>query len=111
MLSSSYAIELELPQFWKDVSSGSYDRSFFKSAMDATVREFRDLCGELDLTGDPEIGIGPILARGKRSISDPRSGLHRRNDPPIMAYDGYFGINTGKFTSAPHNARKLMQLS
>jgi len=44
---------------------------------------------------------GAIFAWGSSDIDDPLSGLHERYDAGVRGADGYFSIDTGKFTTAP----------
>ena len=46
----------------------------------------------------------------KTDIDDVNSELHRRFDIGVHESDGYYSIDTGKFTSAPFFANKLQNL-
>lgn len=66
-------------------------------------------------------GIGPVLddaesvivdggfvfARGTGGLVDPRSGLHRRDRYGVQRRDGYYSVDTGKYSTAPWLAREL----
>lgn len=46
-----------------------------------------------------------IVAKGRSDIVDPQSGLHHRSDHSSLKLgDGYWSIETGKYTSAPRCA-------
>lgn len=50
---------------------------------------------------------GIIFSWGKTDIDDVNSELHNRFEIGIHHVDGYYSIDTGKFTSAPYFAGKL----
>lgn len=54
------------------------------------------------------ISAGTNFSWGETDIDDPQSELHERYDIGVHAYDGYFSIDTGKFTCAPLFAKNLM---
>jgi glycine/D-amino acid oxidase-like deaminating enzyme len=54
-----------------------------------------------------EIGGGHVFARGRGSIGDPASGLHRRDRFGVTRLPGYYSIDTGKYSSAPALAAAL----
>ena len=47
---------------------------------------------------------GVIYAHGKTDVNDPKSGLHRRDQPAIQSRGNYYSINPGKFTLCPYFA-------
>ena len=57
-----------------------------------------------------KVDAGAIFSWGETDIDDPRSEIHERFDVGVHAYDGYFSIDTGKFTTAPLFADHLQQL-
>jgi glycine/D-amino acid oxidase-like deaminating enzyme len=54
-----------------------------------------------------EIGGGHVFARGRGSIGDPASSLHRRDRFGVTRLPGYYSIDTGKYSSAPWLAQAL----
>ncbi len=50
---------------------------------------------------------GFVFARGAGSLSDPRSGLHRRDRYGVQRHGAYFSVDTGKYSTAPWSAREL----
>jgi hypothetical protein len=54
---------------------------------------------------------GVIFSWGQSHIDvdDPRSELHERHAIGVHAHDGYFSIDTGKFTCAPLFASQLLK--
>jgi hypothetical protein len=55
------------------------------------------------------VDAGIIFCWGSSDIDDPNSELHERHDIGVTARDGYFSINTGKFTCAPLFAQDLIE--
>ncbi len=51
---------------------------------------------------------GFIFARGGGSLADPTSPLHRRNAFGVTRGDAYFSVDTGKYSTAPWLARRLV---
>jgi glycine/D-amino acid oxidase-like deaminating enzyme len=61
----------------------------------------------LDAAESLRLGGGFVFARGKGSLSDPASTLHRRDRFGVRRMDGYFSVDTGKYSTAPRMARNL----
>jgi hypothetical protein len=81
----------------------------------AAVR--RDVLGALDAilpgVGETRVEVvdaGMIFSWGDGSVADPDSEVHRRCDTGIHRRQGYFSIDTGKFTNAPYYAEQLRRL-
>ena len=47
------------------------------------------------------VDAGVIFSWGQTDITDPASGLHRRDETGVQSADGYHSVNTGKLTTAP----------
>ena len=56
------------------------------------------------------VDAGMIFSWGDGSLVDPDSEVHRRCDTGIHRKEGYFSIDTGKFTNAPYYAEQLRRL-
>jgi hypothetical protein len=56
------------------------------------------------------VDAGVIFSWGESHIDvdDPGSELHQRHAIGVHAHDGYFSIDTGKFTCAPLFASHLL---
>ncbi|CAG1016001.1 hypothetical protein RHIZO_05241 [Rhizobiaceae bacterium] len=50
---------------------------------------------------------GFVFARGGGTLADPASPLHRRDAFGVTRGDGYFSVDTGKYSTAPWLARRL----
>ena len=57
-----------------------------------------------------ELTAGIIFCWGATDIDDPESELHSRHAAGVYAHDGYFSVNTGKFTTAPLFADQLLDM-
>lgn len=53
------------------------------------------------------VNAGTIFSWGKTDIDDMHSELHNRYNIGVEDHDGYYSINTGKFTCAPFFANDL----
>jgi hypothetical protein len=53
------------------------------------------------------VDAGIIYARGDTDIDDRSSELHSRHDIGFRCFDGYYSVDTGKFTCAPMFAKRL----
>ena len=77
----------------------------------------RDVLAALDAIlpgiGETHVDVvdaGMIFSWGDGSLADPDSEVHRRCDTGIHRKEGYFSIDTGKFTNAPYYAEQLRRL-
>ncbi|MBK8504118.1 MAG: FAD-dependent oxidoreductase [Saprospiraceae bacterium] len=100
--------ELELPSSWQPTLRSQINSGQLKKAIERSGIALGAILSSVEISELVNVKAGAILARGFRSIQDPSSDLHKRHDIPILADNGYFSINTGKFTSAPHNSQKLL---
>lgn len=55
------------------------------------------------------ITAGVIVAWGESDIDKPNSKLHQRNEIGVTHYDGYVSVDTGKFTTAPLFASRVVE--
>jgi glycine/D-amino acid oxidase-like deaminating enzyme len=72
------------------------------TAFDAIAPGFRDC--QID-----SVAAGVIFSWGKTDIDDLGSELHRRDDIGPEHHDGYITVNTGKLTSAPLFAHRIVE--
>jgi glycine/D-amino acid oxidase-like deaminating enzyme len=54
-----------------------------------------------------DVAGGWVFAQGRGSLADARSTLHRRDRFGVRRFDGYFSVDTGKYSTAPWMARRL----
>ena len=77
-------------------------------ACDLSVQ--RVLCdGHACVDGAESIRLegGWVFAMGQGALSDPGSGLHRRDRFGIRQAGRYFSVDTGKYSTAPALAREV----
>lgn len=67
------------------------------------VAAVRTVLDSADLHG------GWVYAGGQGALSDPTSGLHRRDDIGLVARDSFFSIDTGKYSIAPWIAQEVVK--
>ena len=66
------------------------------------VAQIRERAESVTLAG------GWVLAAGQGLLSDPSSSLHRRSDYGVKRLGGYLSVDTGKFSTAPWQAKSLV---
>jgi hypothetical protein len=98
----------KLPDEWQQTLKNQIDSGQLKETIRRSTSAIQAILPTLQISELKKVNVGAILARGWRSIKDPASEFHMRNDEPVVAHDGYFSINTGKFTSAPYNSLRLL---
>jgi glycine/D-amino acid oxidase-like deaminating enzyme len=66
-----------------------------------SLMKLRDLFPDLASSEIVSSMAGVIMAEGSSDIDDPRSTLHYRKDYGVTHHDGWWSIDTGKYTAAP----------
>jgi hypothetical protein len=84
----------EREQFLADVRTG------LGSCIPAIERIF-------EAAAETTVAGGFVFARGRGSIGDPRSPLHRRDRFGVERAGSYFSVDTGKYSTAPWLAEQL----
>ena len=100
--------ELSTPTRWEGAISGNLDPDTIRAVAGKTLRAFDTVVPGLKDCRRARVAAGVIFAWGQTDIDDPASQLHERHDIGVHAHDGYFSIDTGKFTCAPLFARHLV---
>ncbi|MBB4303028.1 glycine/D-amino acid oxidase-like deaminating enzyme [Rhodobium orientis] len=94
---------------WFDALAESFD---FNRAYQDCRAAFSRLLPNLELSEEPAARrAGAILAHARTDLQDPGSGLHRRTDFGIHAYDRVLMVNTGKLSCAPGLATRLAEIA
>jgi glycine/D-amino acid oxidase-like deaminating enzyme len=100
--------DLRPPDDWRPAMDGTLSRAHASPIAARAISEFAMLVPALrDLTID-HADAGVIFSWGDSDIDDPDSELHQRHDIGVHAYDGWFSIDTGKLTTAPLFAQRLV---
>ncbi len=103
--------DFTVPCAWQPLLSGNFPESLKTKLLDLNAQAFRRIFPALGDLVLRQVRAGVIVARGHEDIDRYRSELHFRKDPPIRQHaPGYFSIGTGKYTSAPANARRLLEV-
>jgi glycine/D-amino acid oxidase-like deaminating enzyme len=87
------------------------DRAAVLAATLAGLRPY--IPGLADLLADAAEMVvegGFVYAEGRGALSDPASGLHRRDRFGLRTAPGYVSADTGKYSSAPWLARRVADL-
>lgn len=98
--------KIQIPNNWKDLQNRQFASIPIKDIKDQSLSALRMIMPNMDfkITG---IKGGTIVAYGEKEIDQISSKLHKRSEVAVTEHDGYFSINSSKFTSAPNNAFKL----
>lgn len=98
--------KIQVPENWKDLQNRQFDGIPMKDIKDQSLSALRMIMPELTFKISGIKG-GTIVAYGEKEIDQIGSKLHKRSEVAVTEHDGYFSINSSKFTSAPNNAFKL----
>lgn len=102
--------DLEPPRGWEAPCDGRADPAFAGDLARRLVARLDEAIPGLGASEIVHVDAGAIFTWGQTDIDDPASELHDRFDVGVEAYDGYFSIDTGKFTTAPLFADRLSRL-
>lgn len=101
--------ELQPPSSWDAPCEGRPDPVLAHDVAERVVKELSFAIPGLEEAAIRKVDAGAIFTWGETDIDDPRSEIHERFDVGVHAHDGYFSIDTGKFTTAPLFADQLQQ--
>ena len=100
---------LIIPDTWESILSGNLKGIDVSQIGEAALRALDNISMD-SANRITDFRVGSIVAYGTRDINVLESGLHHRSETAVEEHNGYFTINTSKFTSAPNNARKLRRM-
>ncbi len=103
-------IDQSMPPSWEEACEGHISNTLRQSLVNENFNHLHRLIPTLTEFEDSTIVGGVIVAKGHHDIHNMNSKLHERSDFPITQNDGYFSINTGKFTGAPRNTSLLEKM-
>ncbi len=98
------------PDSWQAACDGVVTDEIRQKVTAAIMHGLGDVIPSVTSVQPLAVDAGVICAWGETDIVDPSSGLHRRHDIGVHEHDGYYSIDSGKFTCAPAFARDLVQL-
>ena len=107
---TGWSSDLIVPAEWRAAMAADENEERSAAMTSATLAGVATIIpGASDIEPE-EVGAGVIVAWGSSDIDDPSSALHGRHDIGVHAHDGYFSIDTGKLTTAPLFAGRLVDL-
>lgn len=98
------------PALWDAACNGRLDPRSATAISTEVLEAFDHIIPGIRRSRIDVVDAGIIFSWGESDISDPASGLHERHDIGVHVHDGYFSIDTGKFTCAPLFARSLLDV-
>jgi hypothetical protein len=85
---------------------GSEEAAAFTDEVRRALGNVMPRTGEVfDAAATTVVEGGYVFARGRGSIGDPTSGLHRRDAYGVSRVGNYVSVDTGKYSTAPWMAR------
>jgi len=102
--------DIQPPAAWESARIENAGTIKSKEIAFNTLKGFDSVLPGISMASIKKVSAGVIYSRGNTDITDHQSELHERHDIGVQAMDGYFTINTGKFTSAPSNAIALANM-
>jgi len=103
-------IDQSIPTSWDEACDGKIPQTVRQKLVNENFKHFQRLIPTLSDFQVLSIKAGVIVAKGHHDIHHMESKLHERNESPITQSDGYFSINTSKYTSAPRNTLLLEKM-
>jgi hypothetical protein len=105
-----WSTDVEVPAAWDAISRGHPDAVEAGDIVARSLEAFDTVIPGLGGCRIDSVSAGVIFAWGRTDIDDPASELHRRDEIGPAAFDGYITVNTGKLTTAPLFAQRIVQL-
>jgi hypothetical protein len=100
---------VEPPAEWDAACAGNPSESAAKSVARETMDALERLMPGISASRIDVVDAGVIYSWGETDIHDYASALHQRHEIGFTAHDGYYSIDTGKFTCAPLFAHELAE--
>jgi hypothetical protein len=103
--------DLVPPNRWNDACEGRPSAANAAEIARETLLALDRIVPGIARTTVGTVDAGVIFSWGKAhvDVNDPNSELHERHAIGVHAHDGYFSIDTGKFTCAPFFASQLLK--
>lgn len=105
-----WSSDVETPEAWAAACREGVPVDEAQELIHTTLAAFDAIVPGLGGCRIESVAAGVIFSWGATDIDDLESELHRRDDIGPAAYDGYITVNTGKFTSAPLFAKRVVDL-
>ena len=107
---TGWSSEITTPASWEHACNGQLSATANKDWVHKAIMGLDNIFPGMKEIDVKQLDGGIIFSWGKTDIDDVNSELHKRFDIGIHAADGYYSIDTGKFTSAPYFANNLQKL-
>lgn len=107
---SGWSSDLTTPSSWENACNGNMKLEENKTWVAKALEELDSFFPGINKFDVQHLDGGIIFSWGKTDIVDMQSELHQRYNIGVNQQDGYFSIDTGKFTSAPLFADNLKQM-
>lgn len=104
-----WSSDLTPPPDWDAVCAGSPPAEIAASVVRETFDAFEQIIPGAGDSRACGTDAGIIYSWGETDIDDYDSALHQRHEIGVSAHDGYYSIDTGKFTCAPLFAQQLVE--
>lgn len=101
--------EIVPPASWEAACAGRVDVAAGQQIAGEALEAFDAVIPGVRRSRIDVVDGGVIFSWGESDIDDPCSELHERHDIGVQSHDGYYSIDTGKFTCAPYFAQKLVE--
>ena len=103
-----WCTEITTPPSWEGPCKGIVDTATADAIAVQTLEALDAIVPGLAHCRVEQVNAGIIFAWGQTDIDNPGSELHCRSTVGVKAEDGYYSINTGKYTTAPLFASRLL---
>jgi hypothetical protein len=102
--------EVAPPDGWADVCAGRPEARKAEEVARETLSALDRIVPGVAASRITQVDGGVIFSWGRPhvDVDDPESELHERHAVGVHPHDGYFSIDTGKFTCAPLFASRLL---
>lgn len=104
-----WSADLTPPRAWDAACAGNPPPEIAAKVVRETLDAFEEIVPGVGNSRAQTVDGGVIYAWGETDIDDYNSALHRRHEIGVSAHDGYYSIDTGKFTCAPLFAQQLAE--
>lgn len=101
-----WSTDITTPESWENACNGIMEKGEWVENALAGLDKIIPGMTNFDIR---QLDGGIIFSWGKTDIVDVNSELHKRFEIGINQVDGYYSIDTGKFTSAPYFANQLQK--
>jgi hypothetical protein len=105
-----WSTTLTPPPSWEGPCNGQVNSEVTRPIVREALAAFDRIVPGLLSCNIDAVDAGIICSWGKSDITDPESELHERFDVGVRSYDGYYSIDTGKFTCAPFFAQQFLSM-